>query len=62
MQPATGSPGMEVVEMSPGAADDPAQVIPESLADLLTTSASDTAGSVDIMTIYRGPKIGPETD
>src|SRR5215813_2121452 len=26
---------MEVMEMSPGAAEDPAQVIPESLADLL---------------------------
>ena len=35
MRPVTGSPGMEVMEMSPGAEEDPAQVIPESLADLL---------------------------
>ena len=35
MQPITGPPGMEVIEMSPDMAEDPAQVIPESLADLL---------------------------
>lgn len=31
----TGPPGMEVIEMSPGMAEHSAQVIPESLADLL---------------------------
>ena len=35
MRPINGSPGMEVMEMPPGAEEDPAEVIPESLADLL---------------------------
>ena len=38
------------------------QLIQAYSADLLATSVSDTGGSVNIMTIHRGPKIGPETD
>jgi len=38
------------------------QLIQAYSADLLATSVSDTGGSVNIMTIHRGPKICPETD
>jgi len=38
------------------------QLIQAYSADLLATSVSDTGGSVNIMTVHRGPKIGPETD
>jgi hypothetical protein len=38
------------------------QLIQAYSADLLAASVSDTGGSVNIMTIHRGPKIGPETD
>jgi hypothetical protein len=38
------------------------QLIQSYSADLSTTSVSDTGGSVNIMTIHRGPRIGPEID
>ena len=38
------------------------QLIQAYSADLLATSVPNTGGSADIMTIHRGPKIGPETD
>jgi hypothetical protein len=38
------------------------QLIQTYSADLSATSVSDTGGPVNIMTIHRGPKIGPEID
>jgi hypothetical protein len=38
------------------------ELIQAYAADLAAGSMSDTGGAVNIMTIHRGPKIGPETD
>ena len=38
------------------------QQLIQAYSALLAASVSDTGGSVNIMTIHRGPKIGPETD